>query len=661
MMIFREIHTQMLAFLRRPNSEPQHATTPSPNEQSSLIFPVAVSFGLVSAFAQLVILAVEKFVLHGYVHQGPDVIWMAPLSNVVIFLTPAVLLWLTARRWTRVASPPVVIFIFALLGYLSVLIMADRIDRLAVLALAAGLAVQTARFLTANPELLFRFLRLSVGGISFLKRNKTPSESARDATVALAGPGAGLTRREFLLSTGGTIGALALGVSGWKTLEEQIALSQMPLSWAKSPNVLLITLDTVRAASASLYGYSRSTTPQLARFAKSGALFQKAYGTASWTLPSHGSIFTGYYPHEQVGDWLIPFDSPYPTLAQVLRQRGYDTAGFVANTIYCSKESGLGRGFAHFEDYKISPSQVMKSSSLGFYLNDSSHLRRQIGYYEYLGRKTAAELNDDFLRWLSSRGERPFFAFLNYWDAHEPYLPPVPFDSQFGPTSRDMFSIDSGVHTAELSRRDLEAEANAYDSTIAYLDSQLGRLLDELQARGLLENTCVIITSDHGEEFGEHGLFRHGHSLYIASLHVPLLILFPPRVPANVTVPHPVSLRDLPATIFDLISGEKKPFPGNSMARFWDARHVQTGFGEELILAEISAEDGKPNWVPTSRGKIKSLVAERYQYILNGDGREELYDLVEDPFELNNFAQSEPGKRLVSDFRVSLEDLLAKG
>jgi hypothetical protein len=126
-------------------------------------------------------------------------------------------------------------------------------------------------------------------------------------------------------------------------------------------------------------------------------------------------------------------------------------------------------------------------------------------------------------------------------------------------------------------------------------------------------------------------------------------------------VSHPVSLRDLPATIFDLVSGEKKPFPGNSMARFWDARRVQTGFGGELILAEISAEDGKPNWVPTSRGKIKSLVADRYQYILNGDRREELYDLVDDPFELNNFAQSEPGKRLVSDFRASLEDLLAKG
>lgn len=660
-MIFREIHTQMLAFLRRPNSELQQATAPNPNEQSSLIFPVAVSFGLVSAFAQLVILAFEKFVLNDYVHQAPEVVWMAPFSNVVIFLIPALPLWLVARRWTRVASPSIVIFIFALLGYLSVLIMADRIDRLAVLVLAAGLAAQTARFLTANPTRLFRLLRLSVGGISFLKRWKTPADSPRDAKVTLAVPGLALTRREFLLSTGGTIGALALGVSGWKTLEEQIALSQMPLNWSDSPNVLLITLDTVRAASQSLYGYSRSTTPQLARFAKSGALFQKAYGTASWTLPSHGSIFTGYYPHEQIGDWLVPFDSPYPTLAEVLRQRGYDTAGFVANTIYCSKESGFGRGFAHFEDYKISPGQVMKSSSLGFYMTDNPGLRQQIGYYEYLGRKSAAELNAEFLRWLSSRGERPFFAFLNYWDAHEPYLPPAPFDRQFGPTSREMFSIDRGARVAELSRRDLEAEINAYDGTIAYLDSQLGRLLDELQARGLLENTCVIITSDHGEEFGEHGLFRHGHSLYIASLHVPLLILFPPRVPANVTVPHPVSLRDLPATIFDLIGGEKNPFPGSSMARFWDARRVQTGFGGELILAEISAEDGKPNWVPTSRGKIKSLVADRYQYILNGDEREELFDLVDDPFELNNFALSEPGKRLVSDFRASLEDLLAKG
>lgn len=659
-MIFHSLYTRVLAFLPQLNSESRQDTARKTNGQSTLFFQVAFSFALVSAFAQLVVLAFEKFVLHDYVHQGPDVLWMVPLSNVVIFTVPALLLWLAAQRWTRLASPPLVIFVFALLGYISVLILADRIDKLAVLVLAAGLAAQTARLLTANPARLSKFLRLSVGSISFLKRTKAPEDSPGDADATLAGTGQVLTRREFLLSTGGTIGALALGVGGWKTLEEQVALSQLPLNWTDTPNVLLITLDTVRAASASLYGYSRDTTPHLARFAQSGALFQKAYGTASWTLPSHGSIFTGHYPHESIGDWLVPFESAYPTLAEVLRERGYVTAGFVANTIYCSKESGLGRGFAHFEDYKVSPGQIMKSSSLGFYINDSPSLRRQIGYYEYLGRKNAAELTDDFLRWLPSRGKRPFFAFLNYWDAHEPYLPPAPFASQFGPVSRDMFAIDRGARPAELPRRDVEAEINAYDSTIAYLDSELGRLLDELKARGLLESTCVIITSDHGEEFGEHDLFRHGHSLYIASLHVPLLILFPPRVPANVKVAQPVSLRDLPATVIDFIGGEPKPFPGNSLARYWDAQHAASSSGGELLLAEISTEDGKPSWFPTSRGKIKSLVADRYQYIHNGDGREELYDLENDPFEANDLTSSEPGKRLISDFRASLQDLLAK-
>lgn len=659
-MIFHTLYTRALALLPRLDSELRPDRVPETNRQSAPIFQVAVSFALVSAFAQLVILAFEKFVLHDYVHQGPDVLWMVPLSNIVIFAVPALLLWLASQRWTRLATPILVVFIFALPGYVSVLFKADRIDKLAVVLLAAGLAAQTARFLTAKPARLSKFLRLTVGSISFLKPSRVPEEPPRDAGVVPTESGPALTRRQFLLSTGGTIGALALGVSGWKTLEEQVALSQMPLNWTDTPNVLLITLDTVRAASTSLYGYSRNTTPHLARFAQTGALFQKAYGTASWTLPSHGSIFTGHYPHELVGDWVVPFDSPSPTLAEVLRERGYVTAGFVANTIYCSKESGLGRGFAHFEDYKISPGQVMKSSSLGFYINDSPRLRRQIGYYEFLGRKNAAELNDDFLRWLPSRGKRPFFAFLNYWDAHEPYLPPPPFDTQFGSLSRDMFAIDRGARMADLPRRDFQAEINAYDGTIANLDSQLGRLLDELKARGLLENTCVIITSDHGEEFGEHDLFRHGHSLYIASLHVPLLILFPPRVPANVKVAQPVSLRDLPATILDLIGGATKPFSGNSLARYWDTQHATTGFGGELLLAEISTEVGKPSWFPTSRGKMKSLLADRYQYIHNGDGREELYDLENDPLEANDLASSEPGKRLISDFRASLQDLLAK-
>ena len=342
------------------------------------------------------------------------------------------------------------------------------------------------------------------------------------------------------------------------------------------------------------------------------------------------------------------------------------TAGFVANIGYCGYASGLNRGFIHYEDFPISPGQIVLSSTLGRRIAISNKLRNTIGYHEVLNHKTAADVNTSFLRWLSRRDRHPFFVFLNYMDAHEPYLPPAPFDVKFGPKGprgnywHSAFSAGR-MHKWKMSVQEIQVERDAYDGAIAYLDQQLGRLLAELEKRGVLEKTLVIITSDHGEEFGEHSLFSHGASLYLPSLHVPLLISFPARVPAGQRVRESVSLRDLPATIVDLITLERGPrFPGNSLARYWNGIPDPGGLLTEPLLSEVSFARNNPEWYPVSRGNMKSLIGEPYHYIKNGDGREELYDLDQDPFEQHDLARAEEGRPTLERYRISLETILAR-
>jgi arylsulfatase A-like enzyme len=628
------------------------------SNRSALIFYLAAWFGLVTGLAEVAIFAGEKFFLHQYIFQSPDIIWMAPLSEILVFSLTAITVWLITRRWPKLVSLRVIIFLFAFLSFVSLLFLADWLDKRAEFLLALGLAVQTARWMGVRPWVLDSLLRYTVGWVGFLGRSHGQLKAEGAASIVPSQPS--LTRREFLVSTGATIAGLAVGLRGWQRLGEERAMTRLPPALPEAPNVLLITWDTVRAQNMSLYGYERQTTPHLERWAKGGVVFERALAASPWTLPSHGSLFTGRYPHELSANWVSPLDATYRTLAEVLSGQGYVTAGFIANTLYCSTESGLNRGFAHYEDYSVSPGQLAVSSSLGKYVTDSHILREKLGYYQVLGRKDGAALTGGFLRWLTEQGERPFFAFLNYWDAHQPYLPPAPFDVIFGPKSpRNMYLIDDGAPKVNIPAENIKAEIDAYDGAIAYLDFQLGLLLDELQKRGILENTLVILASDHGEEFGEHDIFRHGRSLYMPELHVPLLISYPGRVPTGMSVHVPVSLRDVAATVVDLIGMKDGPqFPGHSLARYWTGSHDLDNAAEELLLAELSFRAGFPEWYPISKGDMKSLSTEGYHYIRNGDGREELYNWEADPWEQHDLAPTESGRRELEHFRASLTSIL---
>jgi arylsulfatase A-like enzyme len=213
----------------------------------------------------------------------------------------------------------------------------------------------------------------------------------------------------------------------------------------------------------------------------------------------------------------------------------------------------------------------------------------------------------------------------------------------------------------KLSERDVELAQDSYDDCIAALDAQIGVLLDELDRRGQLRNTIVIITADHGEQFGEHGVFNHGFSLYNQEVHVPLLIISG-DAPAGLSTSESVSLRDLPATVVDLTGlGSGSPFPGRSLAGCWRTKPGAGGTLPSRAISEvdipllIGPERGRG---PDQRGFTMSFAAEGLHYLVDIRGTEELYDVTADPRERDNL-RNDPGQKQTLDrFRVALAEFL---
>jgi arylsulfatase A-like enzyme len=598
----------------------------------SLLWPASVWFGLGSGLLEVVVLAVRKRWLEPTFLLSPQFVWMVPVDAVSLLVAAGVGVFATARLLPGRIAYPVAIFSLAFLSCLGPLFAVPRLHYLAVLLLAAGSAAQLTRLVLRSSDRYFALAPRTIG-----------------LMVAL-------------------VVCLGAGLNGWRSLQIHRAISALPAPPANAPNVVLIVLDTVRTESLSLYGYPKPTTPELERLAKTAVVFDAAIAPAPWTLPSHASMFTGHWPHELSADWKSPLDSTYPTLADVLRARGYVTEGFVANLIYGSAVHGLNRGFIGYEDFPVSAGQTVLSSSLGAMISSDSRLRRVIDNHRILGRKTAGEVNGEFLSWLSHRDQRPFFAFLNYMDAHEPYLPPAPYDTQFGPPRQRTNFVHSTIDAFRpgkwaMSPKEAKIEVGQYDGAIAYIDHEVGRVVSELQTRHLLDNTLLIVVSDHGEHLGEHRQFGHGNSLYRQVIGVPLVIAFHDRIPGGTTIHEPVTLRDIPATVLDLIGAESgTPFPGASLSRFWRRQAPDRQAVEGPVLSEASrrAFGVQQPWYPLFKGNMRSIVQDGFHYIQNDNGDEELYDFERDHLEERNLAQSTEGRQLVARLRATLAETVAR-
>jgi arylsulfatase A-like enzyme/Tfp pilus assembly protein PilF len=389
------------------------------------------------------------------------------------------------------------------------------------------------------------------------------------------------------------------------TLAVGLALVGSAATWllltrhSPPPNVLVVTIDTLRADRVGVYGHGAAATPHLDALARRGTRFENALSAVPLTGPSHATIFTGHYPpvHGVRDNVFFPFDNRHPTLATLLKANGYQTAAFVG-AYPVSSSFGFGRGFDHYdEDYHDTP---------------------QGGE---VAERPADEVADAALAWLSEAGDQPFFMWVHFYDPHTPYAPPPPYRDRFGD--------------------------RPYDGEIAFTDAQLGRVLQGLRDRGQDENTIVVALSDHGESLGQHDEASHAILIYQATLRIPF-VMAGPGVPEGKTVKPWVGTTDVLPTVLGLLGMEAgEGLPGQ------DLRPVLAGssFRPEPLYAESLFGRLHCHWAV-----LRAWVRDDWKLIDGADV--ELYNLAEDPQERENRAGEEPER--VQQMRQELRAALGR-
>lgn len=351
-------------------------------------------------------------------------------------------------------------------------------------------------------------------------------------------------------------------------------------------NVVVVTIDTLRADRLRCYGYQRIETPTLDGLAAAGALFEHAVAQVPLTPPSHACIFTGTYPtvHKVRNTGGFALQASSRTLAKILQEQGWDTAAFVGAAVL-KKAFGFNQGFAVYDD-------------------EMPRLGKKHEVAEEPQRK-AGDVVDRALGWLHAQSGKPFFLWVHLYDPHTPYDPPAPYSKQY--------------------------QDRLYDGEIAYTDHELGRLIAALDKKSAPEKTLIVVLADHGESLGEHGEYTHGVFLYDSTLHIPL-IMRGPGVKAGLRIPQQVRTIDILPTILHLMGGDAPPAcQGRSVTPLFSGKPVpaQSSYGE-TIYPKMNL-----HWA-----ELRSVRTDRWKYIRAP--KPELYDLEHDPAETNNIIGDHP-------------------
>ena len=400
------------------------------------------------------------------------------------------------------------------------------------------------------------------------------------------------------------------------------------------PNILLISIDSLRRDHVGSYGYQRPTTPHLDKLAREGVRFDAAVSPTSWTLPSHVTLLTALPIRvHQVHVSSQRFTKQVLTLTEVLSQEGYATAGIVGGS-YLDAGYGFAQGFDHYDDYTVLNRDRTKPDG-----NATSPISLRLA-------------NEWLDSWAASERPRPFFLFLHTWDVHFPYAPPPPYDTMFDPHYEgdivaSPYMRNRGINPW-MDPRDLEHVIALYDGEIRYTDDHLGRLFDSLRRLGVFDDTIIVVTSDHGDEFFEHGKKGHGQNLFDDVLRVPLVMRYPSKIPAGRVVKGQVRLMDVAPTILGL-AGIEPP------ADFGYARDDGPHPYHDLTpLLEGEPEREPPPLVAFGdlHGSLVSLRTSDAKIIRSLEAPEQVqrYDLLRDPAEKEN---------LFGDGNATVDTLLA--
>jgi arylsulfatase A-like enzyme len=533
--------------------------------------------------------------------------WVAPLFELFVFLALALAIqsakWFIPQLQERQATIWIFTF-YTIYEWLRVL-STGHIDRYARVVLTTGLVLT-----------IFRVSR-SFTWLQFWKRGLA-AVPALFTTALLFG---------FLLPT------------ATETLYSITSVSPPN----GSPNLIIIVVDALRADHLSAYGYLRQTSPNLDRISAEGILFENAFAASSWTLPSHASLLTGLYPNEHRAQGPF-FARLGVTIGDVLRRHGYRTGAFSANKYYFTSSCGLAVGFSHFEDYSRSLLDLLNLTPYSKQIIEQILVPR--GLQQRLSRKRAPDVTKGFLEWARQDRSRPFFAFLNYFDVHDPYT--SPYRNRFLRSGNQPGGlINSVLGRIQLSTSsEVASEIDSYDGGISYLDENLGTLIRTLQESGLSENTIVAITADHGEAFGEHGLFAHEGTLYRELIQIPLIFWSPRLLPAGIRVSQPVSNSFLASTMLGFSGRNATVFPGLPLSRLWT---TPPPVDWPAPIAELSKSPTDPDErSPRRLGWLKTLITPEWQYISHETLPAELYAWKADSAEARNLAATSSGSAIVN-------------
>ena len=369
------------------------------------------------------------------------------------------------------------------------------------------------------------------------------------------------------------------------------------------PNIVLIGIDTWRADHVSSYGYGRATTPGIDEVAEEGLYFTNAYSTTSWTLPSFHSILTGLYMSSHgVISGQFKLAHSQNTFAEILRERGYRTAGFISGT-YLKKVFGFDQGFDVYEE-SVTRAKLMET-------------------YQDI---TSPDMTGFVLPWVERNSNRRFFLFIHYWDPHFDFIPPPPYDEIFDPYYEG--DIDgtnfqhSGRVNADMDRRDLDHIIALYDGEIRWTDLHVDSLFATLEDLDLMGETVVILVGDHGEEFFEHGYKGHRRTLYDEVIHVPLIMMIP-GFERSGGFDTAVSTVDILPTVLDVLKVEcPTPMDGESLIPVISGEALRRD--TPIVVSELGYH-------------LTAVIKDNWKIIHDSDSESyELYDLGSDPGETRN-------------------------
>jgi arylsulfatase A-like enzyme len=483
------------------------------------------------------------------------------------------------------------------------------------------------------------------------------------ATLGLAvwiGRGGRFAARRWITATSIASAAALAIVSFTLSLggQAEVHAAAPSIASATRPNVVLIVMDTVRADHLSALGYERDTTPNLKRLAADSVLYTHGTSASDITITSHASLFTGMYPSWH-GAYCQPPEAAYgrelakqyPTLAELLHKSGYQTVGVAAN-LYLRSDFGLERGFEEFHiprpvpllpDGKLYLLRTVLRRGLS-YVVDTAQFDRLYSLGEDIDTTLFSSLEH------RSKPDAPLFVFVNYMDAHFPYVPPTPFSASFPGRHPHITQQDLDEEQSIISRgQGQPAEyrphcVSQYDGGIAYIDAQVGKVVDFLKRANAYDNTMIVVASDHGEAFGERRRVGHANSPYQNLLHVPLLIKYPHsshRGPED----RPVSLIDVAPTV---LAATTTPVPstmqGRNLADPIDARPIYS----ETFPCPVIVPPECPNGCTA-----KAIISWPMKYISSSNGKRELFDLSADPDEQRNLYIQQQERALAMDGALS--------